>query len=248
MSKKAGKFHSQDILYEFPYHYLPQLDQKEIPRLYRYLSWGFDYLTYMSFVVDQIKSIAPKSLLDIGCGDGRLIHWVKTAVPQVSGIDLSERAIAFARVFNPEVMFHCADIVTLSGTYECVTLIEVLEHISDEHLGEFVCNVARLVAENGHLLLSVPTVNVPLNEKHYRHYDLDLLETTIGSHFEIKRHWWLYRRGFLERWLRFVMVNRFYILNSAPLLNLIWRIHRRKIYFANDTTGAHLVALARLSG
>jgi len=202
----------------------------------------------MSFVVEQITQIAPQSLLDVGCGDGRLIQWTKSTVPQVSGIDLSEQAIAFARAFNPEVAFQCADIATISGTYECVTLIEVLEHIPDEKIEEFTCNVAHLVQENGYLLVTVPTINIPLNKKHYRHYDFNLLKVTLEPCFEIEQYWWVYRRGLLERCLRLLMVNRFYILNSSPLLALIWRIHTRKTYLADASTGAHLVSLAKSTG
>jgi 2-polyprenyl-3-methyl-5-hydroxy-6-metoxy-1,4-benzoquinol methylase len=244
--KYISKFDIQDKLYEFPYHYLPYL-RANIPRLHRYLSWGLDYLTYTSFVVEQIEQIAPASLLDVGCGDGRLINFVKSSVPRVYGVDLSEQALAFARAFNPDVEFKCADVATLSGTYEIITLIEVLEHLPDEQIKGFLQNVARLLHREGRLLVTVPTINVPLNKKHYRHYDLDLLQTTLGSYFEIERYWWLYQRGLLERCLRTIMVNRFYILNGSPVLSLIWRIHQHKTYFADASTGAHLVCLARLT-
>jgi hypothetical protein len=81
-----SKFVIQASQYEFPYHYLPHFSANGTPRLHRYLAWGLDYLTYTSFVVEQIRQISPRSLLDIGCGDGRLINVVKTFVPQVSGL------------------------------------------------------------------------------------------------------------------------------------------------------------------
>lgn len=246
MHKLGEKFAAQNALYEFPYHYLPRLDGGRTPRLHRHLSWGLEYLTYMSFAVEQIAQIAPQSLLDVGCGDGRLINLVKFSVPQVYGVDLSERAIAFARAFNPDVDFKCSDIATLSGTYTLITLIEVLEHIPDEQMVGFVQNLARLLEKDGRLLVTVPTTNVPLNKKHYRHYDLDVLKATLAPYFVIEKHWWLYRRGLLERCLRTLMANRLYILNFSPLLTIIWRIHKRETYFANALSGAHLVCLARL--
>jgi len=243
--KGNSKFDLQDILYQFPYHYLPSLCEGNIPRIHRYLNWGLEYLTYMSFLADLIIQIAPQSLLDIGCGDGRLINLIKSVVPKTLGIDRSEQAISFARAFNPDIEFKCADIASLSGSYSLVTLIEVLEHIPDEDMENFIRNVDRLIQKNGFLLVSVPTVNVSLNKKHYRHYNLELLRSTLEPHFEIKKHWWLYRRGLLERWLRAMIVNRLFILNYSPLLNLIWRVHRRKTYFADASTGTHLVCLAK---
>jgi SAM-dependent methyltransferase len=239
------RFDYQNAQYAFPYHYLPHFSANGTPRLHRYLAWGLDYLTYTSFVVEQIRQISPRSLLDIGCGDGRLINVVKTFVPQVSGVDLSEQAIAFARAFNPDVEFQCANIAILRGGGECVTLIEVLEHIPDEEMEIFIRNVARLVHKDGVLVVSVPTVNVPLNKKHYRHYDLSLLKATLEPYFDIENHWWLYRRGFLEHCLRSIVVNRFYILNFSPLLSLLWQLHRRMTYFGDSKTGTHLVCLAK---
>jgi len=243
--RSSSKFHIQNTLYEFPYHYLPQLGEGKIPRLHRHLAWGLDYLTYISFVVSLIRELSPQSLLDIGCGDGRLISLVKSFVPKIVGVDISKQAIAFARAFNPDVEFHCVDIAKMSGVYELVTLIEVLEHIPDHEMGGFIQNVARLVKEDGHLLVTVPTVNVPLNKKHYRHYSFELLRSTLKPHFEIEKHWWLYRISVLERLLRKAIINRVYVLNLWPLLALIWRMHKRWIYFADTSTGAHLVCLAR---
>ena len=183
------KFTIQDSLYEFPYHYLPSLDERSVFRLHRALGWGLDYMTYTSFVVELLRQRAPYSLCDVGCGDGRLLQLVKSFVPQVTGIDLSERAIMFARAFNPEVEVLCGDITGLSQQYDAVTLVEVLEHIPDQQMAEFVHNVARLVATDGNIIVTVPTVNVPLNKKHYRHYDIQLLRDTLGSHFQIKDCW-----------------------------------------------------------
>lgn len=235
----------QEELYKFPYHYLPTLERAEVPRVHRSLTWGLDYLTYTSFVVDQVGRIAPQSLLDVGCGDGRLINLIKSTVPEVLGVDVSERAIGFARAFNPAVQFKCADIADLSGAYELVTLVEVLEHIPDEQVRGFVRDAARLTQVGGWLLATVPTVNVPVNRKHYRHYDLRLLEATLAPYFEISEHWWLYRQSLLGRWLRALVVNRVYVLNCSPILALIWRIHRSYAYSADASTGTRLVVLAR---
>lgn len=243
--KPISKYCLQDAQYEFPYHYLPSLDKDDVLRLHRHLTWGLDYITYMTFVGDLIRECEPQSLLDVGCGDGRLIHMVKVLVPHVCGVDLSERAIRFARAFNPGVDFVCADVITISEQYACLTLVEVLEHIADADIADFLEHLRRLIQPDGWLLLSVPTVNVPLNNKHHRHYDLDLLKTTIAPHFEVERHWWLYRRGMLERLLRSLLCNRLYVLNSTPLLTAIWRLHKRWTYYGDAAKASHLVCLAK---
>jgi len=51
----------QDSMYEFPYHYLPSLKEGKVFRLHRHLWWGLDYLTYMSFTVELIRSSEKKT-------------------------------------------------------------------------------------------------------------------------------------------------------------------------------------------
>jgi len=244
----TAKYCLQDAQYEFPYHYLPQLERDVTVRLGRYLPWGLDYVTYMTFIGDLLRERRPESLLDVGCGDGRLAHLVKADIPNVCGVDLSERAIAFARAFNPDVDFICADISTLTRRYACLTLIEVLEHISDEAMEGFVQTLSELVEDDGHVLISVPTVNLPLNKKHYRHYDRELLEATLAPHFVVDQYWWLYRRGIWERCITSALANRAFILNLKPLQRMIWRIHKRLTYHADAASGAHLVCWARRKG
>jgi len=244
--KENVKFELQDAQYTFPYHYLPSLEKGSVFRLHRKLARGLDYMTYMSFVEEIIYKYEPESLLDIGCGDGRLIHMIKNFVPKITGIDLSYRAVAFARAFNPDVEIICGDIADLSNhQYALVTLIEVLEHIPDNQIKGFVKNIARLVKTDGHLLITVPTINLPIIRKHYRHYNLEMLENTLKPFFYTERYWWLYRRGLVERFMRFVLYNKFYVLNFSPLLKMIWNIHKHVTYFADAGTGAHLVYLAR---
>lgn len=240
------KFDLQDDLYAFPYHYLPTLDADGAIRLHRQLAWGLEYLTYMTFVAKLVQTQGVESLLDVGCGDGRLLHMLRGQVPRLSGVDLSPRAIVLAQALNPDLDFLCADVAQIQDRYAMVSLIEVLEHIPDEPMADFLTSVAQRLDAAGQLLVSVPTVNVPLNPKHYRHYDLPMLQTTLSPHFEIAQHWWLYRQGNLSEWLaRRLLCNSVYTLNQSRLTALIWRWHRRKNYFAEAGNGAHLVALAR---
>lgn len=235
----------QEMQYDFPYHHLPSLSEDGVLRVHQQLTWGLDYLTYITFVRDLVEHRRPVSLIDVGCGDGRLIHVIKALVPHVCGVDLSERAIGFARAFSPDVDFVCTDIGSLSGEYACATLIEVLEHIPDGDIPGFLPHLAGLMRPDGWLIISVPSVNVPLTRKHYRHYDLELLRRTIEPCFEIEEHWWLYRRGFVERCLRTFLCNKVYCLSFSPLLAAIWRLHRRLTYYADAASGAHLICLAR---
>lgn len=149
------------------------------------------------------------------------------------------------RAFNPEVEVLCGDIADLDRQYQVVTLVEVLEHISDQIMASFVANVANLLAPDGYLLVTVPTVNIPLNQKHYRHYYEQLLTDTLAPHFTIQKTCWLYRRSRRERLLRRLLYNRFFLLNYPAALATVWGMHKRSTFFADTASGAHLFCLAR---
>ena len=240
------RFDLQARLYAFPYHYLPTLDDAGTVSIHKALSWGLDYLTYMSFVTELIQNrLRPQSILDIGCGDGRLLHMLSGIVPQRAGVDLVEDSLRFARAFNPDVTFHLADLGEVPGQFEVVTLIEVLEHIPDDEIAAFVEKTAQRLLPGGWLLASSPTINEPLNRKHYRHYDLVLLRQQLEPHFEIQEYWFLSRRGLRFSFFKKSLQNEFGIIVSGKWRRLIWRLHQRYTYRADSTDGRHIVVLAR---
>lgn len=244
----ASKFELQDHSYEFPYHYLADVDASGAIRTHRELDWGLTYMTYMSFVVDLIRDLRPESLLDVGCGDGRLIHLVKGFVPRTAGVDPSARAIAFARAFNPEAELLAGDIAEIQTQYDVVTAVEVLEHVPDAEIPTLVSHLFRCTRPGGAVLVSVPTINRPVRKKHYRHYDFPLLVQTLSPYGEIQKHWWLFQPGWAVRLVGAALSNRLFILKPRALRRLLWRLHRARSYFADARTGTHLVAIARHAG
>ena len=98
--------------------------------------------------------------MDVGCGDGRLCDRLRQKFGleiEYLGVDLVERAIDFARAFNPGEEFRCCDISKIEGTFELATCIEVLEHIPDAEVASFLGAIKGRLVPNGHLILSVPT-------------------------------------------------------------------------------------------
>lgn len=167
------KFAIQDSEYEFPYHHLADLQRRTSRRAW---IWGPLYAMYMRRVIDLVSSYRPHSLLDVGCGDGKLIFELlrRPIRPgRLLGIDLSERAIAFARAFCPDADFRCEDVANLSEQFEVITLVQTLEHIPDDAVPGFTAAVAQRLTHGGKLIVSVPSISAPLPEKHYRHYTIE---------------------------------------------------------------------------
>ncbi len=102
---------------------------------------------------------APRSILDVGCGEGVLTHkWAQGLEGRVVGIDLEDPVIQaeWEKRQAPNLEYQVMKAENLpfaDGEFELATAIEVLEHVPDpEHT---VAEMAR-VARGGNLLVSVP--------------------------------------------------------------------------------------------
>jgi len=106
-----------------------------------------------------MREVKPSSLLDVGCGEGVLVHRWARSMPQtrIVGIDLEEPSIqagwAQRQAQNLTYLTHSAEALPFAdGEFDLVTAIEVLEHLSQPE--ETLAEMARV--SGGHLLVSVP--------------------------------------------------------------------------------------------
>ncbi len=110
--------------------------------------------------LDELLAHAePRSLLDVGCGEGVLVHRWALAMPdrRLVGIDLEEESIqagwAERRAANLEYRTMPADDLPFAtGEFDLATAIEVLEHVPDPE--RTLSEMARCAER--HLLVSVP--------------------------------------------------------------------------------------------
>lgn len=236
-----SKFQIQEDEYSFPYHYLTSLNNN-VPSIYKRLGWGYEYITYIDFITNYIEEkIKPMSLLDIGCGDGFLINKLNfDKSKKINGIDLSEKAISFAKAFSNGYKFYCKDLFEIREKYNTVCLIEVLEHIPDNDLTLFVNEAFSKVDVDGYLIISVPTTVNPVQKKHYRHYDEKLLKQHINQeNFEIVDQFRLYKKSrLLERLIKFSQKQ-----NSNTIKKIVWKWHKKNTYFADINNGKHLITI-----
>jgi 2-polyprenyl-3-methyl-5-hydroxy-6-metoxy-1,4-benzoquinol methylase len=110
--------------------------------------------------LDELMARAePRSLLDVGCGEGVLVHRWAQSLPgrRVVGIDLEEESIqdGWAQRQAPNLEYRtmpAEDLPFADDEFDLATAIEVLEHVPDpEHT---LAEMARCAER--HLLVSVP--------------------------------------------------------------------------------------------
>jgi SAM-dependent methyltransferase len=178
---------AQEEEYAFPYHYIPALEDNRFSQVVHW-PWGYRYLGGMQIVFEQLEKMPFKSLIDLGCGDGRFLREVGKRYPgaEVIGVDYSERCIQMARAMNPDTTFLCRDVTdtALEATFDVATAVEVLEHIRPEQLDKFLKATAGLLKDKGSFILTVPHKNKPIQPKHFQHFTGDGLVQVLSSYFE----------------------------------------------------------------
>jgi 2-polyprenyl-3-methyl-5-hydroxy-6-metoxy-1,4-benzoquinol methylase len=124
---------------------------------------------YHDFFVDRIRS--GERVLDVGCGKGELaLDIARRARARVTGIDLNESSLAFARsrAADVDIEFVRADALEWlpPGPYDVVVLSNVLEHLAPRV--ELLTRL-REAARPSRVLIRVPSVErdwlVPLRRE-----------------------------------------------------------------------------------
>jgi len=97
-------------------------------------------------------------LLDLGCGDGRLVPvWQALTGAEAHGLELSPQAVATAQKLYPAVVYKEGD-ATQTGydnnEYDIVICQEVLEHVEEQQ--KLVDECARIIKTYGWLVLTTP--------------------------------------------------------------------------------------------
>jgi len=239
------RFQLQAREYAFPYHYIPHHEEGGAIAVARTFGWALEYLTYLRWVCEVAERLRPRTLLDVGCGDGRLLSLLRDAVPERTGVDPVEVAVGFARAFNPDAAVVVGTAAEVPGTFDLVTCVETLEHIPDADLPAFVASLAARVAEGGALVVTVPSTARPVHAKHHRHYTPALLVEQLSAHFAAEEVCELFRVGLATKLATRLLTNRLWTLNARAPRRWIWRWHRRRGFTAPPGAGAHVAGVFR---
>ena len=240
---KVKRFDLQNNEYNYPYHQIPYIKNHSVIN-FRSLGWGHKYYCYLLTVKDIIDKLNSKSLLDIGCGEGKFLSLFYGQIQNLVGVDLSEKAISFARAFNPGINFHIKHSSDLEENFDVITAIEVLEHIPDNELNDFFSSVYHRLNKNGSFIICVPTIVRKVSPKHYRHYDLELLQSHIrnsGVGFSISEVKYVYKRTLLLRFYEKAFRNKFWFIEVHFLNRLFWKYTWNTLRFATKKNGEQLI-------
>jgi len=114
-------------------------------------------------VLDCLPATPGQSLLDIGCFAGTFLAMLpEQQFCRQLGVGILPPQITYAnehygtpfRQFQP--IASLADLPKLDGPFDCITLIEVIEHLNHDHIRELLAGVASLLKPGGSFVLSTP--------------------------------------------------------------------------------------------
>lgn len=239
----------QAAQYEFPYHYIPSVDEGEL-LLSRHWSFAASYVAALDLVASRLRhdfAFGEIRHVDIGCGDGALINYLTQTLGRgagmFTGVDIDGRSIKWARLFNPKAEFYAGNVSDLQGSFRSATMVEVLEHIPPENLSVFLRDSARKLESNGLLLVTVPSVEKELAEKHFQHFSIESLQSVLGQYFDIEQVVGFEREDLITWFISKLRSNRLFKLD-APKLNRIAVNHLARTFTSQKGCG-RLFAVCR---
>jgi ubiquinone/menaquinone biosynthesis C-methylase UbiE len=154
--------------------------------------WG-EHTARYSFALPYIKD---KKVLDIACGTGYGLAFLKSSAKSVTGVDVDIEAAKLA-------MSECdekARVLLGDGTnlpfhdesFDVVTSFETLEHLHERKL--FLSELKRVLKPNGLLILSTPNAyytkpinGKPTNKFHVFEYKTEELKAELESQFRLQK-------------------------------------------------------------
>lgn len=121
------------------------------------------HLSKFERVLDCLPKRGYRSLLDVGCFSGSFLSLVtQEQFPRQLGIDILPEQVSYARkrYGTPFREFKhvptVADIDAIDETFDCVTLIEVIEHLRADEIRPLLASLARKLNPRGRLIITTP--------------------------------------------------------------------------------------------
>ncbi len=107
-----------------------------------------------------LKEPRPRSLLDIGCGEGDMTSAISEVVEYVVAVDIDDKALETARErfgWQVELVQASAEMLPFrNSSFESVSMLELLEHMPKESQLASVAEADRVLTKGGTILISIP--------------------------------------------------------------------------------------------
>jgi len=117
---------------------------------------------------------------DFGCGPGQTTHYLKNLGMEISGLDLSEKALEQARILNPGVQFQEGNMLDLEFKDKSIAGIVsfyAIVHFTEEQIRKAFREIVRVLQPGGIFLFTyhIGEATIHLDEFLGKKVDIDLM-------------------------------------------------------------------------
>lgn len=179
----------------------------------------FNKAHYQKFEEKHLKhlfkqTLSGKSLLDIGCGQGRYLHLLQPYCTKISGIDVNPEQVQKLRsegfdVYLPDAL--------PQQKYDVILMSHIVEHLSAKELVDFLDTYLSYLKNDGYLIILTPMPGIRFwhDYTHIRPYT----PQSFGMLFGIINAPAAFRTNIK------MQLNDIYFFNDS------WRIRNNRSYF-----------------
>jgi SAM-dependent methyltransferase len=177
-----------------------------------------DARNYMDWVLAAFRPFLRGRIVEVGIGHGSYCTLLQQYGDYL-GVDIDPASVAVAQTNFPTARFVCCDILDRGALQQfspepvdAILTVNVLEHIEDDLSA--VSNLIELLRPGGHLLISVPAMDVLYNDLdrlagHHRRYSVARLRRLVEPlDVQIVRLCYFNPIGALGWWLNSLKTHR----------------------------------------
>lgn len=201
--------------------------------------------------------------LDVGCGSNPSAPLLRERAKQVTGLEMSDTAIHFAKKYIPDlpIIKGAWPNVHLPRQFDLITLFDVLEHIEDE--ARAIRKAEEMLLPGGVVFLTVPALPILWSEHdehahHRRRYTKMHLKNLIEQHTSLRIKRLTYFNAFLFPFIfSFRVIKRLLKIRSSSsdffpihsflnhLFEFIFSAERYALRFIDFPVGVSLLCIAQ---
>jgi len=133
-----------------------ELNRQSYDKIAKQFSFSRNYVWPDVLIFREVIKDGDK-LLDLGCGNGRLVGLLKDIEVDYLGVDFSEELVACAKNNFPDKKFLAMDALNLNlpeKSFDVVLCVSVLNHLPKDKHVQFVANIKKVLKPGGCLLMS----------------------------------------------------------------------------------------------
>lgn len=179
-------------------------------------------------IMDRISQGEDLHVVDLGCGNGMALEFLRGNVARYVGFDFSEEFISAAnerkkRLHADYASFECGSIIDLCKKYpsafDVVLAMDISEHIYDDEWQEIVNSAFSSLKPGGRFYIHTPNADFFIETMKERGILLRQFPEHIAVRNAIENCKFLTRSGFEKVWVEFLP--HYNILRFAHALSLV---------------------------